>query len=183
MKILTRSSVKWATTIGVKKPVVVPTKLIAPYKDPAKFGAKSWEFWRFVKVDAPLKPSEVVMIATHQYGWWPTYAKPIKQSPGIMCAIQKKTTSFISNNFSILSVFSLQNYLQKKQNDFRMAVTDITFDFRSASPIAPKMKPEKRRARYGRLAKMPAWARLKPSTSLMNFGAAVIKKYNPHRFP
>lgn len=52
----------------MRKPVVVPIKLISPYSVPAKFGAKSCEFCKFVKVDAPLKPSDVVIIATHQYG-------------------------------------------------------------------------------------------------------------------
>lgn len=70
----------------MRKPVVVPIKLISPYSVPAKFGAKSCEFCKFVKVDAPLKPSDVVIIATHQYGWSPTYANPIKQTPGRMCA-------------------------------------------------------------------------------------------------
>lgn len=65
----------------------------------------------------------------------------------------------------------------------RMAVTDIVSDFRSASPIVPKMKPENNRARYGNDAKTPACAKLKPRTSLMNFGAAVIRKYKPHKFP
>lgn len=67
-------------------------------------------------------------------------------------------------------------YLQNKQNDFRIAVTDIASDFVKASPIDPKMKPENKRARYGRLANIPACAMLKPKTSLMNFGAAVSKK-------
>lgn len=54
--------------MGVRKPVVVPRKLITPYNDPAKFGAKSWEFCKFVNVDAPLKPNDIVITATHQYG-------------------------------------------------------------------------------------------------------------------
>lgn len=64
----TRSLVKYPTTQGVIKPVVVPKKLISPYNVPAKFGAKSWEFCKLVTVDAPLKPSDAVIIATHQYG-------------------------------------------------------------------------------------------------------------------
>lgn len=39
------------------------------------------------------------------------------------------------------------------------------------------------RAKYGKLASKPAADKLKPSTSLMNLGAAVIKKYRPHRLP
>lgn len=55
---------KWPTTSGVRKPVVVPKKLIIPYNVPAKFGARSCEFCKFVNVDAPLKPSEIVIMAT-----------------------------------------------------------------------------------------------------------------------
>lgn len=73
---------KCPTTIGVKNPVVVPMKLIIPYILPAKFGARSCEFCKLVSVDAPLKPSDIVITATHQYGWWPTYANPIRHSPG-----------------------------------------------------------------------------------------------------
>lgn len=64
-----------------------------------------------------------------------------------------------------------------------MAVTDIISDFVRASPIEPNKNPETRRARYGKLANTPACAMLKPKTSLMNFGAAVNKKYKPHRLP
>lgn len=67
-------------------PDVVPIKLIVPYSVPAKFGAKSWEFCKFVKVDAPLNPSDSVITATHTYGSSPTYAKAIKNIPGIMWA-------------------------------------------------------------------------------------------------
>lgn len=72
--------------MGDKNPVVVPMKLITPYNEPAKFGAKSCEFCRLVKVEAPLNPKDIVIIATHQYGCWPTYAKAIKHAPGRMCA-------------------------------------------------------------------------------------------------
>lgn len=50
------------------KPLDVPTKLMIPYSVPAKLGARSWEFWRLVIVDAPLNPSESVMMATQTYG-------------------------------------------------------------------------------------------------------------------
>lgn len=66
---LTRSLVKCPTTQGVMKPVVVPKKLIRPYNVPAKLGAKSCEFCKLVTVEAPLNPSDTVIIATHQYGW------------------------------------------------------------------------------------------------------------------
>lgn len=46
----------------------------------------------------------------------------------------------------------------------RIAVTDITFDFVKASPIDPNINPANNRARYGRLANIPAWAMLKPKT-------------------
>ena len=52
--------------MGVKNPVVVPKKFITPYNVPAKFGARSCEFCKFVSVEAPLKPSDVVITATHQ---------------------------------------------------------------------------------------------------------------------
>lgn len=68
------------------KPVVVPIKLMIPYNAPAKFGAKSCEFCKLVNVEAPLKPSEIVIMLTHQYGWLPTDTKAIKQIPGIIWA-------------------------------------------------------------------------------------------------
>ena len=55
---------KCATKTGVIKPVVVPTKLIIPYNEPEKLGARSCEFCKFVIVADPLKPSERVMTAT-----------------------------------------------------------------------------------------------------------------------
>lgn len=60
----------------------------------------------------------------------------------------------ILNRFFFLTtkIFRLQNI----QNDFRIAVTDITSDFVRASPIDPNAKPENNRARYGRLANIPA---------------------------
>lgn len=78
---------------------------------------------------------------------------------------------------------AFQKYLQNKQNDFRIWVAVIKPLLRTESPTWPNTKPEKSRAKYGKLANMPACAKLKPSTSLMNLGAAVIKKYNPHRLP
>lgn len=61
---LTRSAVKCATNTGLMNPLVVPTKLMIPYKLPAKFGAKSCEFCKFVMVAAPLNPRDNVMTAT-----------------------------------------------------------------------------------------------------------------------
>lgn len=50
------------------------------------------------------------------------------------------------------------------QNDFRMVVTDKTFAFRKKSPTNPNKMPENNRAKYGRLARTPACAILKPRT-------------------
>lgn len=80
---LTCSLVKYATTRGVMNPVDVAAKLINPYNVPAKLGAKSCAFWRFVIVELPLNPSDNEMIATHTYGFVPTNVKRIKNSPGI----------------------------------------------------------------------------------------------------
>lgn len=44
------------------------TQFIIEYKKPAKFGAKSCEFCKFVIVDAPFEPSDAVISATHMYG-------------------------------------------------------------------------------------------------------------------
>lgn len=62
--VLTFSSVKAATIMGEKIPGVVPTQLMMPYKVPAKLGAKSWLFCKLEAVAAPLKPNEMVIIAT-----------------------------------------------------------------------------------------------------------------------
>lgn len=83
------SFVKWATNAGVMKPVVVPTKLMIPYRVPAKFGARSCEFCRFVTVDAPLKPKLRVIRATHTYGCWTKHI-PTRKRPGITWAMEKR---------------------------------------------------------------------------------------------
>lgn len=75
---------KCATINGEMNPLVVPTKLMIPYSEPAKFGARSCEFCRFVIVAAPLKPSERVMIATQTYGSQPTKQSRMRKRPGIM---------------------------------------------------------------------------------------------------
>lgn len=56
----------------------------------------------------------------------------------------------------ILLFERVEKHLQYIQNVLRMAVTDITLDLVKASPIEPNMKPENNRAKYGRLAKIPA---------------------------
>lgn len=73
--------------------------------------------------------------------------------------------------------------LQNKQKLLRMPVTVSKLARLIESPIAPKIRPANMRAKYGKLAKIPACAKLKPSTSFMNFGAAVIKKFKPHMLP
>ena len=82
-------SVKCATIIGEMKPLVVPTKLMIPYNVPAKFGAKSCEFCKFVIVAAPLNPSESVMTTTIKYGLNERYEIDSRKRPGIMCAMNK----------------------------------------------------------------------------------------------
>lgn len=47
---------------GPKKPDDIPIKFIIEYKVPAKFGPRSWQFCKLVRVAAPLKPSEAVKI-------------------------------------------------------------------------------------------------------------------------
>lgn len=57
--------------MGEITPEVVPMQLIIPYRVPAKFGDKSWEFCKFVAVAAPLNPNDIVIIATQIYGSLP----------------------------------------------------------------------------------------------------------------
>lgn len=47
---------------GPKNPEENPIKLIIEYNVPAKFGARSWEFCKFVNVAEPLNPNESVRI-------------------------------------------------------------------------------------------------------------------------
>ena len=75
---------KAATTNGAIKPDVVPTAFIMPYSVPAKLGAKSCEFCKFVKVAQPLNPSDKVIIATQTYELSLTYGKAIKNIPGMI---------------------------------------------------------------------------------------------------
>lgn len=53
-----------------------------PYKDPAKFGAKSCEFCRFVKVEAPLLPKDNVIKAKANVTSQPTADWAINNNPG-----------------------------------------------------------------------------------------------------
>lgn len=73
--------------------------------------------------------------------------------------------------------------LQNMQNTFRMVVTDKRLERTKKSPNEPNRMPAKNRAKYGRLAKMPALAKLNLSTSFMNLGAPVSRKYSPQRLP
>lgn len=76
-----------------------------------------------------------------------------------------------------------KSHSQNIQKNFRTVVTCKSFFFRITSPNAPNAKPENNLAKYGKLAKIPACAKLKPSTSLINIGAADIKKNKPHKLP
>lgn len=58
-------------------------KLIIAYNVPAKFGAKSCEFCRFVKVAAPLNPKEAVKIPITRYVSV-TYGIPNNKQPGMI---------------------------------------------------------------------------------------------------
>lgn len=64
-----------------------------------------------------------------------------------------------------------------------MYVTRMMFRRFSQSPKLPNTMPAPNRAKYGKLASMPALDKLKPSTSFMNFGAPVSRKYSPHILP
>lgn len=64
------------------KPLEVPIKFIIEYNVPAKFGARSCVFCRFVRVADPFKPNEAVMIATQAYALPPTYVIDISKIPG-----------------------------------------------------------------------------------------------------
>lgn len=54
--------------------------------------------------------------------------------------------------------------LQNKQNNFLIVVTFSVCFLRSESPMLPNKKPANNRARDGKLAKIPASAKLKPRT-------------------
>lgn len=60
--------------------------------------------------------------------------------------------------------YTFSSNIQSKQNDFRMAVTDIKSALVNESPIDPNTKPANKRAKYGRLANTPACAILNPKT-------------------
>lgn len=55
-------------------------------------------------------------------------------------------------------------YSQNIQKNFLIAVTLIHSFFLAKSPIAPNTKPAMNRAKYGKLASMPACDNLKPRT-------------------
>lgn len=67
-------------------PGVVPKQLIIPYIVPAKLGAKSCELAKLEDVAAPLKPNEMVIMATHTIGSRPQKAKTMSIMPGSTCA-------------------------------------------------------------------------------------------------
>lgn len=75
------------------------------------------------------------------------------------------------------------NNLQGKQKTFLILVTDSQFLRLIKSATEPKPKAQIKRAKWGREERKPAEDRLKPKTSLKNFGVAVIKKNNPHMLP
>lgn len=126
---------------------------------------------------APLNPSDKVIIATQTYGSYPTKQSKIKNRPGMMCAKNEKEEVTRDQAAQVL------HYLQNMQNVFLVAVGLNKFLCLMLSPTLPKMKPKMSRNRYGRLDKNPASVSLKPRASLMNFGAAVIRKKSPHVLP
>lgn len=73
----------YPVSIGVIKPVVPPKQLTIPYKVPAKFGAKSWEFWRLVRVEAPFIPKANVRKMTAKVGSHPDIVCETKNTPGM----------------------------------------------------------------------------------------------------
>lgn len=82
-------------------PGVVPRQLIIPYIVPAKLGAKSCELAKLEDVAAPLKPKEMVIIATQTYGSRPQKAKIMSIMPGT-------TWAGIMENYVILTLIYLQ---------------------------------------------------------------------------
>lgn len=54
----------WPFNNGPKNPEDKPIKLIIEYNVPAKFGARSCEFCKFVNVAEPLNPNENVRSET-----------------------------------------------------------------------------------------------------------------------
>lgn len=69
--------------MGVINPVVPPMQFIIPYKVPAKFGDKSWEFWMLVIAEAPLNPNDIVRNATAATTSHPVHVRASKSNPGI----------------------------------------------------------------------------------------------------
>lgn len=82
-------------------PGVVPRQLMIPYIVPAKLGAKSCELAKLEDVAAPLKPKEMVIIATQTYGSRPQKAKIMSIMPGT-------TWAGIMENYVILTLIYLQ---------------------------------------------------------------------------
>lgn len=67
-------------------PLVIPMQFMMEYNVPAKFGAKSCAFCRFVIAAAPFAPNEAVIRATHavELSW--KYIIAINNNPGMMWA-------------------------------------------------------------------------------------------------
>lgn len=57
------------------------------------------------------------------------------------------------------------------------------FRARKQSPIAPKINPKIKRARYGMAARPPELFISKPNASDRNIGPDVNSKLIPHKFP
>lgn len=105
----TCSCVMASTTKGAIEPPIMPTKFIIAYSVPAKikewlhksrnyqsnrikkksapkFGAKSWQFAKFVSVAAPLNPNDNVIAPTILYPS-PIYGTNASRNPGKTCAV------------------------------------------------------------------------------------------------
>lgn len=70
--------------MGVMNPVVPPMQFTIPYTVPAKFGARSCEFWRLVNVEAPFMPNAKVRKITAKVELHPLMVWAVRNIPGII---------------------------------------------------------------------------------------------------
>lgn len=110
-----------------------------------------------VRVAAPLKPIDIVIMVTDNAVEQPVYTSRINKTPG--------------------------RIWENKQKNFLIAVVVINFFESIQSPTAPKIVAENNLARYGNADIIPAAESSKPRTLDTNLGPTVIMKYKPHKFP
>lgn len=89
---LTCSAVIYPTIKGFMNPVVLPMELMVPYIVGAKFGDKSWGFCKFVKVEAPFIPKDIVMRTMDHEISHPTRVWISRSTPGKIWAGKIKKT-------------------------------------------------------------------------------------------